>query len=202
MKQIPSTGQSSFNYYDYQNFVYTKKRSYKSTMYLRCKHSILNNCHARAIVKDENYDNVLLVEGHNHKSNKLEVDKTIFAKTLELICIEHPFEAPLKCYERAKNKLKGKIDRKHIPMPSYYTSFIHRIKKIREPLLPKTISDFKKLIKNAMAEKHYVYDDDDNIFYRGVWKGITGRNIAFVSERTLKVSNNKCFFVSKDSLEI
>lgn len=175
------------NYYDDEQYVYTKTRSYKDTIYLRCKHSTLYSCNARAIVKKKNFEKVFLVEGHNHISNKKELCKTIFAKTLERICIENPFEAPLKCYEKAKTELKGQIERKYIPTSTYYSSFIHRIKKWREPLRPKTIREFKKLIKEETAKKHYAYDDDDNIFYRGVWKGNTGRNIAFVSERTLKV---------------
>ncbi len=187
LKEIPSSGYSNINYYDDQGFVYTKNRSYQCTMYLRCKHSILHSCNARAIVKNKNFENVLLVEGHNHKCNKRELCKTIFSKTLERICIETPFESPLKCYEKAKKELKGKIERKYIPMPTYYSSFIHRVKKLHEPLRPKTISEFKKLIKEATANSNYAFDDDDNIFYRGVWKGITGRNIAFISERTLEV---------------
>lgn len=176
------------NYYDDQKYVYTKNRAYKSTLYLRCKHSTLYDCKARAIVKNKNFGEVMLLEGHNHKCDEKEFSKTIFTKTLERVCIENPFEAPLKCYEKAKTELKGQIERKYIPTATYYSSFIHRVKKMREPLRPKTISQFKKMMKDATVREHYAFDDDNNIFYRGVWKGVTGRNIAFISERTLNVS--------------
>lgn len=55
----------------------------------------------------------MLLEGHNHKCDEKEFSKLIFTKTLERVCIENPFEAPLKCYEKAKTELKGQIERKY-----------------------------------------------------------------------------------------
>lgn len=190
MKEIPSSGQSSINYYDDQGFVYTKKRSYNFTIYLRCKHSEANSCKARATVKNNDFKNVLLREGHNHRCDKKQLDKVIFAKTLERIVDENPFVAPLKCYLKAKEQLKGRIKMSNIPMSTYYSSFIHRIKKWREPLLPKSIEEFEKLIEDAKNSKVYAHDEKKKLFYRGVWKGTTGNNIAFISYRTMNVSGD------------
>lgn len=52
-------------------------------------------------------------------------------------------------------------------------------------LKPKSIAKFEELIGTAKNTKLFAYDDVGKIFYRGVWQGKTGGNIAFVSERTL-----------------
>lgn len=57
---------------------------------------------------------------------------------------------------------------------------------MKNQYLPETVAEFKKLIEEAKASK-YMLDEDDKIFYRGVWQGTSGSNIAFISETTLQV---------------
>lgn len=200
LNKVPCLKNSTINYFDKNGFVYTKNSSYKDSVYLRCKHSEGKNCDARAIVRNNDFEKAVLVEGHSHESERKELDKAIFSKTLARICVENPFLAPLRCYEKAKTELKGKIKRKHIPMPSYYSSFIQRTKKLYEPLVPKTIAEFEQLIEKVKNWQTYACDDSENIFFRGIWRGISGLNIAFVSERILQVSKSNFIPTSSAAL--
>lgn len=143
------------------------------------------DCKARVIVKNNDFEKARLVKDHSHEPDKIELDRAKFSKTLDKICQENPHLKPLLCYTKAKEQLKGQIDRKNIDMSSFYNTFMHRKQKLHVPLLPKTIIDFKKLIEQPQNSKRFAYDDCGNVFYRGVWRGATGDNIAFVSERTL-----------------
>lgn len=100
--------------------------------------------------------------------------------------MDNPFMKPLSCYVKAKRELQNQIKRKNIPMAYKYSVFIHRIQRRIVPLKPKTIAEFEKLINTAKNTELYAYDDIGKIFYRGVWQGETGRNVAFVSQRTLE----------------
>lgn len=71
-------------------------------------------------------------------------------------------------------------------MLSSYFSLIYRSQRTKIPLQPKTIAEFEELINEAKNHKRYAYDDAGNILYRGVWHGLDGMNVAFVSERTLQ----------------
>lgn len=69
-------------------------------------------------------------------------------------------------------------------MSHHYNVFIHRQQGQHVPVKPKSADEFEKLIaKNSII---YATDNAGKTFYRGVWHGKTGANIAFVSERTLK----------------
>lgn len=137
-------------------------------------------------MKDSNYNKTVLVNGHNHHSDKKQVDKSIFDKTLQQICEKNSTLSPLLCYKDAKEQLKGKIDRKNIPMLSSYCSLIYRSQRLKIPLQPKNTDEFEEIIKEAKNHQRFAFDDGGNIFYRGVWRGTSGNNLAFVSERTLQ----------------
>lgn len=87
---------------------------------------------------------------------------------------------------KAKNELKGKVERKNIPMISSFFSLMHRSQKKKVPLLPKNIALFESLIAEAKNHKRYAFDDAGELFYLGVWEGKTGKNVAFVSDGTLQ----------------
>lgn len=153
-------------------------------VYLVCKNSTAANCPVRAILKPNHEAEVSNV--HNHSPDKRAVDINIFKQILSRICKNDPTLPPLKCYIQAKNESKGKVTRRHIPLISYFLSMIYRNQKQSIPLIPKTIAQFEQLINDPSNFKRYAYDDVGSILYRGVWAGDTGKNIAFVSERTLQ----------------
>lgn len=138
------------------------------------------------IVRNKNFKNARVTTNHNHRPDEEAMDRVIFTKTLEKICTNNPFMSPLLCYENTKKRLKNRINRKNIQMSYKYSLFVHRKQKRIVPVKPKTIDEFEKLINTAKNTKLYGHDEDGKIFYRGIWQGRTGRNIAFVSERTLK----------------
>lgn len=76
-----------------------------------------------------------------------------------------------------------KAEKPNIPMAYHYNTFIHR-KQVS--VKPKSITEFEKLIGIAKNSRTYATDSAGKVFYRGVWHGKTGANIAFVSERVLK----------------
>lgn len=133
----------------------------------------------------DNFKTAKLVCQHNHRPDEKAVDRMKFAKMLEKVCIDNPHLKPLLCYVKAKSELKGQVNRKNIPGAYKYSVFIHRIQKRNVPIHPKSIEEFEQIITSVKNTKLYAYDDIGKIFYRGVWSGISGRNVAFVSERTL-----------------
>lgn len=56
--------------------------------------------------------------------------------------------------------------------------------------MPKIIAELEKLIIDSKYDKRYSRDERGQILYRGVWKGTTGNNVAFVSESTLQELKN------------
>lgn len=152
LNEISCYDNSAKNYFDDQGLIYTKNSTYKNTMYLVCKNASSKNCNARARVKNNDFQNACLVQGHDHEPDQIELDRAKFSKTLEKICIDNPFEKPLKCYVQAKEELKGQISRKHIDMHSFYGSFIHRKQKLTVPLHPSTIGIFKFTFVTSMND--------------------------------------------------
>lgn len=54
--------------------------------------------------------------------------------------------------------------------------------------MPKTIKQFTKLIKEAKNHTRYAFDDDGMIFHRGVWRGETGKNVAFALKMRINLN--------------
>lgn len=185
MKEIPNMDETTKNYYDDKGYIYSKNSASKDALYLRCKNYIGKDCACRAIVRNNNFENVRIIVDHNHRPDKKAVDRLLFSKTLEKICMENPYMKPILCYVKAKNELKNQVNRKYIHESYKYSVFIHRAQRRIVPLKPKSIEEFEKLIGVAKNSNLYAYDDVDKPFYRGIWEGTSGRNVAFVSERTL-----------------
>lgn len=146
----------------------------------------MHNCKASVIVRGNNFAEAILKKNHNHSSVKKNLDRVKFNKKLEQICRDSPFLTPRACYQRAKIQLKNEIDRKNIQSLKSFESLIYRNQKQDIPPLPKTIAQLEQLILDLKYGKKYSHDERGNVLFRGVWRGTTGDNVAFVSESTLQ----------------
>lgn len=173
--QIGDSRNKTLNYFDVNGYVYSKKRTTEFTIYLRCKNSAMHKCKASVILRAGNFSEAIVKRCHNHESVRKHLDRSKFTKKLEQICREQPFLTPRACYQRTKLKLNKEIERKHIPSLKSFESYIFRCQKADIPPLPKTVEELEKMILELKYGRKYSHDERGQIFFRGVWRGNTGR---------------------------
>lgn len=180
----------SNNYYDEQNYVYTKTVTRSSTNgYFRCKSYVRHGCSARAVAKDQILEDSVLRTPHNHSPDIGEVENEKFNKTMEGILKDNEMEKPLKVYLATKKKLISEINTQRIRSPKLKESFIYRRKMKKIPKLPKTITDFMEIMEKAQY-KHFSLDERQSVFYRGVWEANGNSNVVFISQQALETLNS------------
>lgn len=153
---------------------------------MRCKNHTMHRCKASVLVRGKNFAEAIVKNNHNHPSVKKDLDRVKFNKKLEQICREQPFVTPRNCYQQAKISLRKDINMKHIPSLQSFQPLIYRLQKVDIPPLPKTVDELEKLILDLKYGKKFSHDVYGDILFRGVWRGSTGDNVAFVSETTLQ----------------
>lgn len=179
----------SNNYHDENNYLYTKTQSKSlQNYYFRCKSYIRHGCPARAVAKDRILENAVLRKPHNHTAEIADVDNEKFNKTMDKVLEENEMEKPLKVYLTTKKKLIDQINTENVAPPKSKESFVYRRKMKKVPKLPKTITDFMKIMENAQY-KHFSLDERKSVFYRGVWQCNNNSNIVFISQQALETLN-------------
>lgn len=89
-----------------------------------------------------------------------------------------------------------------------FESYIFRCQKADIPPLPKTVDELEKMILELKYGRKYSHDERGQIFFRGVWRGNTGREkenrrilfcIVFIKFFFLNTGDN--VFVSESTLQ-
>lgn len=149
-----------------------------------------HGCGARAIIKDGNFENVMLTFPHSHDVDKKYVHKAVFYEKLEENIKLDPFEKPLKLHLITKNQLSNTIDEGYLHTAKETRSFIAAKQKDDVPRLPKTVKEFESFIAQDKYQKNFTTDSKNLPSYCGVWESDKGeKSVVFISTTVLKIVN-------------